>query len=421
MSTFRRCAFFAVTSGAIAFLPVNSPVYGHDAESHEKEEPVRPGFSLHGYGVINYYAFKWDTDPERRNRIDVERLVLYPSASLSKNIAVRAEIEFEHGGTGSTMEFDRFEEFGEYEMEIEKGGEVELDQLHVQIHLSEAANFRIGRIKLPLGLIASHHEPTEYFTATRSEMETSLIPSPWYENGIEFFGSLFSDRRLWFNLLIVNGLDATGFSSANWVAPGHQMRFESVNADNLAIVAGLNCALFDDITIGGSFYYGNSTDNRPKPDLTVPAHVTVYEAHASWEEKGLAFRAMGLYGTLQNADVVSKANRNVSNNLNVKRTPVGSAAAGYFVEAGYNVMTLGDSAAFALVPFVRWEYYDSMAKITGDVFDNPRWERRELTAGFNIRPVENFIIKLQYSDRKVGIPTMNHERTFSFGIGFEFE
>ena len=37
---------------------------------------------------------------------------------------LEAELEFEHGGTGITMEFDKLEEFGEFEMEVEKGGEV---------------------------------------------------------------------------------------------------------------------------------------------------------------------------------------------------------------------------------------------------------------------------------------------------------
>ena len=417
MTIMRR---FVRSCGLLTVVGFYCLSYATGQEEYEHSLPLH-GFSLHGYGVMNYHAFKWQTDPDRRNRIDIERLVLYPSVSLSDNITAKAEIEFEHGGTGSTMEFDRFEEFGEYEMEIEKGGEVELDQLHIQVRFSDLANLRIGRIKLPVGLIATHHEPGDYFTTTRSEMETALIPSPWYENGVEFYGSLFSGHRLHFNLLVVNGLDATGFSSANWIAPGHQMRFEFVNADDLAIVAGVTYSVSDDLTLGGSVYHGNSSDNRPKPDLDVPAQVNVVEAHGTWEKGGLEVRAMGLYGALQHADLVSKANRNVSNNLNVKRTPVGSAAAGYFVEAGYNVMSLGDSVAFALIPFVRWEYYDSMAKVTGDVFDNPRWERKTLTAGVNVKPIENFVVKLQYSDRKVGIPTLNHEKTFTLGIGFEFE
>jgi hypothetical protein len=173
--------------------------------------------------------------------------------------------------------------------------------------------------------------------------------------------------------------------------------------------------------IGGSAYYGNSTDNRPKPDLSVPAHVGIVEAHGAWSREGLTVRAMGFYGTLENADLVSAANRNLSNNLNVKRTPVGSAATGYIAEAGYDVMRLFAVESIALVPFLRWESYDSMAEVTGDVFDNPRWERDVITAGINFLPFEDLVFKAQYSQRTLGIPDENIERTFSLGIGFEFE
>ena len=72
-------------------------------------------FSVSGYGVINYANFYWETDPERRAHIDVERLVVAPKFQLSETIRLEAELEFEHGGTGTTMEFDKFEEFGEFE------------------------------------------------------------------------------------------------------------------------------------------------------------------------------------------------------------------------------------------------------------------------------------------------------------------
>jgi hypothetical protein len=389
----------------------------------ERHEPPSflSRFSLHGYGVINYYGYSWDTDPARRNAIDLERLVLYPAVQISPAVSVRSEVEFEHGGTGATMEFDRFEEFGEFEAEIEKGGEVVLDQLHVQIELSRHVNFRVGRIKLPIGLIASHHEPTEYFTTTRSELEATLVPAPWYENGVEFYGSTGDNRVLTYHVLVVNGLDGTGFSSANWVLPGHQKRFETVNAENLAVVIGLEGRPVPSLMIGGSAYYGNTTDNRPKPDLSVPTHVGIVEAHGAWEWEGLAMRAMAFYGTLENADLLSAANRNLSNSLNVKRTPVGSVASGYFAEAGYNVLRLFSVDSAVLVPFLRWESYDSMAEVAGDVFDNPRWERDVITAGINFLPFDDLVFKAQYSQRRLGIPGENLERTFSLGIGFEFE
>ena len=86
-------------------------------------------FSVSGYGVINYAHFDWELDPGRRAAIDVERFVIAPKYRINDTIRLESELEFEHGGTGSTMEFDKFEEFGEFETEIEKGGEVIVEKL----------------------------------------------------------------------------------------------------------------------------------------------------------------------------------------------------------------------------------------------------------------------------------------------------
>ena len=60
-------------------------------------------FSVSGYGVINYANFYWETDPERRAHIDVERLVIAPKLQINDTIRLESELEFEHGGTGITM------------------------------------------------------------------------------------------------------------------------------------------------------------------------------------------------------------------------------------------------------------------------------------------------------------------------------
>lgn len=374
-------------------------------------------FGLHGYGVVNYFAFDWETDPARRNALDLERLVLYPSVRLSERVRVEAEVEIEHGGTGATLEFDRFEEFGEFEQEIEAGGEVVLEQLHVHVAVTPAFNIRVGRLKLPIGLASTNDEPNEYFTTTRSSVEANLIPTNWYEIGAQAYGQV---GRLAYNLSLTNGLDGTGFSSANWVQPGYQTRFETVNAEDLALALRLDYLLGDETLVGLSAYGGNTTGNRPKPDLAADAYVGLVEAHGQWVRGPLTVRGMALYGGLQNADLVSQANRNLSNNLGVKRTPVGSAALGAYAEAGYNVLSLLGLPGERLDVFGRLAFYDSMYRVTSDTFDNPRWERTDYTGGLNYRPIDDLIIKAEFTHRVLGTDVDNVEDTFSLGLGFEF-
>ncbi len=375
-----------------------------------------------GYAVINYLKYDWETDPQRRANFDVERLAFEVAYQISNRISVEAEVEFEHGGTGVTMEFDKFEEFGEYEQEVEKGGEVVLEKLVAKIRIIPEFNVRLGHFYVPVGLLNSDYEPGRYFTTNRSQAEENLIPSVWHETGVGIYGA-FGD--LSYQAVLVNGLDATGFSSASWVARGHQTRFEMVNAENMAVAARLEYRFLPGSSVGASGYYGNSADNRPKPDLLVPAHVGIAEAHVVYQDGPVTARGLLLYGALENSAEVSKANRSLSNNLNVKRTPVGSAALGCFIEAGYDLLSFfaspGADTAWSprLDLFGRYDFYDTMFETAGGIFDNPRWERKVWTAGVNYRLVPEFILKGQFSRRTLGLAASNREDTFSVGLGVQ--
>lgn len=97
-------------------------------------------FSLSGYGAMNYYNFHWQTDSVKRNAIDNERFILDLGYRWTDKIKLNTEIEFEHGGTGVEVEFDRFEEFGEFEFDVSKGGEVLIEQMNLEFALGNRFN-----------------------------------------------------------------------------------------------------------------------------------------------------------------------------------------------------------------------------------------------------------------------------------------
>ena len=388
-------------------------------------------FSVSGYGVIHYSHFDWDLDPDRRAAIDVERFVVAPKYRINDTIRLESELEFEHGGTGSTMEFDKFEEFGEFETEIEKGGEVIVEKLAAVFSFQTALNFRVGHIIVPVGLVAKRHRPQHYFTTTRPEAETHLIPTIWHETGIELFGSLGS---LKYQAQIVNGLDSTGFSSRHWIVPGHQLRFETANAEAPAFVGRLDYAFSEDATLGISGYYGDTAANRPKPDVDFDAHVGIVSLHGFYEMNAVKVRGLFLWGALENADRLSRVNRTLSNNLNVKRTPIGSSALGYYIEAGYDILSLfrqprsnakdtdlkDTPPDTVLDVFARYDYYDTMASVEGIIFDNPRWERSTWTFGINYHVHPKMVFKSHYSLRRLATTDKNKENTFALGFGFQY-
>lgn len=396
------------------------------------EAPVLKHVNWEIYGNANYYMYSWDTLAPR-NAIDMERLVLEPSFSWNKYWNMYAEIEFENGGTGAAVEFDNQEEFGEFEYEIEKGGEVIVERMFLTYSPHLWLNVRFGRIFMPVSFAYSRHEPHELLTTTGSEMEYTLLPVNWSENGISLFGRLGKRQRWHYNLSVVNGLDNTNFNSANWIQRGMQKRFEMVNATNFAVAGRLdyhfknyNSELEDDSEnfIGISTYYGNSTGNRPKPDFLLPVYVGIYDLHFSATVRAFTLSGELLYGTLTNSEALSKANRNLSNNLNVKRTPLGASALGAFAELSAKTSRIWQKDPHeqdgALYSFIRYDYYDSMFTTQGEIFDNPRWERSAITAGMAYYPIDDIILKIQYTSRTLGVPIANKQNAFSLGFAFEF-
>lgn len=379
------------------------------------EGPKDGRLSWEGYGVVNYLRHDWETLPDRRDRMDVERFILEPEYRFSDAIQLEAEIEFEHGGTGATMELDKLEEFGEYEQEIEAGGEVVVEKLDLVVEQSRALNWHFGHLILPVGLTGPEHSPTQYFTTTRPEGESALIPVTWHETGIGLSGQL---RDFSYTVQVVNGLDSTGFSSRNWIAPGHQGRFEQVNAEALAYVGRLDYEPLTGVTLGASAYHGDTVPNRPKPDMgETEAAVTLLEGHLRVERGPWTLRALYLHGELDNADEVHAANRTLSNNLGVTGNPVGSEATALGVEAGFDLLSLIRTPQ-GLDLFVRYDDYDSMAATTGDVFDNPRWEREARTVGVNYKPLPRVVFKGHFTTRDYG--TGETDDTAAVGLGFEF-
>jgi hypothetical protein len=422
------------------FSNQNEPIESHTQKAalsqdtsiqsaHQKntEKETSP-YSFKGYAVANYFNYDWETYPEKRDEADLERLVLEGKYHFNEQWSVHAEVEYEHGGTGSTLEFDVFEEFGEFEQEIEKGGEIVLEEMFVQYEYQSWLGLRIGEIPVPVGLINKRHRPSHYYTTERSEAESSMVPVAWHELGIELRGKY---QGFFYRGQVITGLDSTGFSSANWVKRGFQKRFERKNADNLAFVASLDydfsvlgIDFLKGAELGGSFYWGNTSDNRPKQDLDADAEVMILGMHGLYESGPWTLRGATLYGHLSNADLVSAANRRLSNNLNVKRSPVAEQALAWYVEAGVDLFQFipnkPDILGHGFDWFVRYDNYDTMEKTAGLIFDNPRWERETWSTGFNYSLIKGITIKGQYSHRNINIPSNNDENTFSLGIATEF-
>lgn len=404
-----------------------------EAQSKEPKWLPLTKFSLSGYGAVNYYNYgTYDTDPAIRDKVDPERLNLYLGYRFNDWISFKSELEFEHGGTGSTMELDVMEESGEFEHELEAGGEVKLEQLYVDFNIRPYFGVRLGRMKLHFNLAQNLDRPTAYFTTHRQEMENEILPLGWYENGVQFYGTFAKNFR--YELSLTNGLDATGFSSRNWIRGGHQVRFEMANAETLAFTGRLDYKFGKNKNtfFGAGFYRNNTTPNRPKKDIEKDGYVTILTGHISYDEGHLRFNSVFLWGNLQNSDIITRNNRYLSNALGVKRNPVGKEVFGYSAEVGYEILHyITDKTQQKVYPFVRYEHYDTMHKTEGTIIRDPHWERKSFTSGLNWFITPQIVLKAHYQTRTIGGDFYDHvtklnthrnakENTFSAGIAFSF-
>ena len=200
----------------------------------QSASPRKPRLTIGGYGEAvasrNFFSddYKKYQDAhlhkgESHGRFDLPHVVIFLGYDFGRGWSMGSEIEFEHGGTESAVEIEE-EEAGEYESEIERGGEVALEQFWIQKSFSPALNLRMGHIIVPVGATNMHHMPTEFFGVYRPEGENTILPCTWHETGISLWGML--GRQWRYEVMFLPGLDSDRFNSKGWIHDGAGSPYE---------------------------------------------------------------------------------------------------------------------------------------------------------------------------------------------------
>ncbi|MEQ1560450.1 MAG: hypothetical protein ABL933_16130 [Methyloglobulus sp.] len=352
---------------------------------------VGKGLSIGGYGEASYQANVGDK-ADNVDNADLERIVLYAGYKFTDNILFNSEIEFEHATTGE----------GE-----EEKGEVSVEFAALDFFIDPMANIRAGLVLMPMGFINQIHEPPFYFGNNRPEVERRIIPSTWREVGVGLFGQITPE--LTYTTYVVNGLNAEEFSSEG-IKEGRGGG-SSAKAENFAYVARMDYTpeALPGVSVGGSAYVGNSGQNQTfagqKPDV----FVQLYEGHAQWKYRGLEWRALGSWGHINNADLLSAA----------KGETIGSENYGWYTEVGYDILPLifNDTAQY-FAPFFRYEQFDTIASAPDGFLDNENMDRHIYQFGLQYKPIPNVVIKADY--RNIGAKKGSVPDDFNLGFGFIF-
>lgn len=389
--------------------------------------------TIGGYGEValtrNFYSdnvYRYSRPSEYANdpshgRFDIPHAVLYVGYDFGKGWSMQTEIEFEHTGTGSSVEKE-FTEAGEWESEIEKGGEVALEQFWIQKSFFPALNVRLGHFVVPVGGLNNAHEPLNFFTVYRPEGENTLLPSTWHDTGISIWGRTAHWR---YEAQVIAGLDGFMFDRDHFVHYGANSPYEFKVANRLGGVARVDNYSIKGLRIGLSAYYGESMHNAYPNDM----HNTRYSSikgrtflgafDFSYKGQRLVLRGNADFGYVGGAATISTVKRNLSsNNAPYRKTPVAEKALATGVEAGYDLLPWFSGTAEAkLYLFARYEYYNSYIP-SPEQQDYPYTARHRVAGGVNWCPIPELVVKAEYSYRFLKEP-YNNEPSLSLGIAYQ--
>lgn len=405
--------FVALALSAVAPAPEAEPTLSELLarvraleEALRKPVPPEPApqdtWSMGGYGELLFSLEFFNPDPKksatsyRQAEIDLARVSFFVNSRITDWLTFNSELEFEHGGTGVTREVE-WDEFGEYELDVEKGGEISLEQAALEARLPWGFRLRAGQLLVPVGLTTTYHLPTMFSATHRPESETHLIPVVWNETGAEL---QFRARDLSVRFQVASGLDSTGFSSQRWIAGGTQKMFETALFNDVGLALSADYTGLRGTLLGVSGYTSNTTHNRPKREMDdVEARVFLGDVHLRGQYGPFRVRGLALFGALTNAERITAANASLSNALGAARTPVGSAAYACFLEAALDVPgALHLDTKQQLDVFARYDRYDSMWG-GPTALDNPLMQRQVLTVGLNYFPHPRVVLKFEYLSR----------------------
>lgn len=382
-----------------------------------------------GYGEAvysyNFFSDAWNRYKSPQNfkskhhsRVDLPHVVVYLGYDFGKGWSMGSEIEFEHGGVETAVEMED-DEGGEYESEVERGGEVALEQFWLQKSFSRAANLRVGHMVVPVGSTNRAHMPTEFFGVYRPEGDATIIPCTWHETGLSFWGQA---GRWRYEAMVMPGLDSDRFGRDTWVAGGSGSPYEFKIANAIAGAARVDNYSVPGLRMGLSGYVGNTFTNtlaQPndnwkdvKGTLAIGAFDFDYDGGF-----GLLMRGGVIYGHLSDSDRITAFNKKMRSDSPSPKTNVASDAISVGVEAGYDIFHPLKIDRQKLYVFGRYDYYDTMLKTANGVLRYDWCGRNRVAAGINYYPIPQVVVKGEYSIGLMRAP-YNNEPTISLGVAY---
>jgi hypothetical protein len=94
------------------------------------------------------------------------------------------------------------------------------------------------------------------------------------------------------------------------------------------------------------------------------------------------------------ADLVNELNGFVGDEA------VGSRQEGWYLQGAFDVLSLWPGSRMGLLPYVRYEQYDTQASVPAGFERNPANDVHELTLGLAFKPIDQLVVKVDWQERR---------------------
>jgi len=391
----------------ISFLHLNAQQVtddnGFNQNTAQRLLNSNKGLTIGGYGEIHFNQ-PLSSDIRSNGTLDVHRVVLLVGYNFNERTQFVSEIEYEHVS------------------------EVYVEQAFLQYKLNNWMNLRGGLMLVPMGIINEYHEPTTFNGVERPLVDKYIAPTTWREVGVGITGNILP-VSLRYQAYIINGFNgydgALKLDGKNGLRKGRQKGAESyISSPNFSAkveyfgARGLNIGLSGYFGKSQSMAYDGLDKNnkaaKESADSTTIG-IAMVGLDARYSIGGLELRGQYYYSALSNTDKYNAYGSEGSDVLN----DLGSSLMGYYIEAGYNVLKYNQNTPSQLVPFVRYEQFNTHNTVHSSIIKNDVYNKTAITTGLSWRITQGAIVKadMQFIKSKAN---SEYDRIFNAGVGFMF-
>ena len=378
----------------VALLAAGWAVPPATARADEDEGSSTQKLHFHGYGELHFnIPGSGALVPDSGNpaRADLHRMVWGMSYRFTDRISLHTEVDFEHAAR-----------------------DLELEYAYVDFMVNPWATIRGGAILMPIGNLNEFHEPPLFYSVERPYVQTYLIPTTWTEAGAGLVGEWHGVR---YRMYLTSGLNAdasggsaSGFSASQGIRGGRG-KVNSAPSSGLAYAGRLEYVGIPGAIVGASAFIQPDADQR---DTTLTAAgadpgVRLFEGDVRVRKAGFDIQGTVVHTRIKDAGTLNT----------VLATDIGEVHFGWYVEGAYHLLQLlSPDSEQDLVPFVRYERFDTQAKMPAGFTADPANNREVITAGISYLPIPQVAIKVDHESWKDGAD--DHGYRTNLGLAWMF-